>query len=136
MKKILLPLMLLAMTANAQDFIKKSPSELWLDSVCQTVRITPLSFLDDQSPRPADNAKSIMFSRQPASREVDLSPFRCGPFWVPDPPPLFDDYYYRDYSDYTLRQALLCGLLEGTLDAILSKPKKSGKKEKKKNFDY
>ena len=76
-----------------------------------------------------------MTGRRFPNREVDLSHFRCGPFWAPDPPPLFDDSYCSFYSDCSLGQvfveSFVEGVVEGVLDAVFSKPKKSGKKEKR-----
>ena len=33
-------------------------------------------------------------------RLSDLTPFKCGPYWVPDPPPLFNtDYEYMSWQE-------------------------------------
>ncbi|MCH4148741.1 MAG: hypothetical protein LKG25_09790 [Prevotella sp.] len=43
--------------------------------------------------------QSIMLKGKQNYRPVDLSPFQCGPYWVPDPPSLFeDDDYNKDSS--------------------------------------
>ena len=42
---ILLAFMLfVAMTTSAQEFSTRTPGEQWMDSVCQTVRLTPIVF--------------------------------------------------------------------------------------------
>ncbi|MBQ6194775.1 MAG: hypothetical protein IJK43_10225 [Prevotella sp.] len=179
-RKMLLPLLLMAMTANAQELNTRTLGQQWMDSVCQIVRLTPIVFahevpliVDDHPPKTlppappcmegsnmplsADTAErlstplhtgrgrgegpqSLMTARRGAKNEVDLSPFRCGPFWVPDPPPLFDDSYCSFYSDCSLGQvfveSFVEGVVEGVLDAVFSKPKKSGKKVKKRIVDY
>ena len=139
-RKMLLPLLLMAMTANAQELNTRTPGERWMDSVCQTVQLTPIVFTHEVPLILEDQASSIMTGRRFPNREVDLSHFRCGPFWVPDPPPLFDDSYCSFYSDCSLGQvfveSFVEGVVEGVLDAVFSKPKKSGKKEKKRIVDY
>ena len=134
-RKMLLPLLLMAMTANAQELNTRTPGQQWMDSVCQTVQLTPIVFTHEVPLILEDQASSIMTGRRFPNREVDLSPFRCGPFWVPDPPPLFDDSYCSFYSDCSLGQvfveSFVEGVVEGVLDAVFSKPKKSGKKEKR-----
>lgn len=139
-RKMLLPLLLMAMTANAQELNTRIPGQQWMDSVCQTVQLTPIVFTHEVPLILEDQASSIMTGRRFPNREVDLSHFRCGPFWVPDPPPLFDDSYCSFYSDCSLGQvfveSFVEGVVEGVLDAVFSKPKKSGKKEKKRIVDY
>ncbi len=139
-RKMLLPLLLMAMTASAQEFSMRTPCEQWMDSVCQTVRLTPIVFAHDVPLIVDTHPQSLMTARRGARNEVDLSPFRCGPFWVPDPPPLLDDSYCSFYSDCSLGQvfveSFVEGVVEGVLDAVFSKPKKSGKKEKKRIVDY
>lgn len=139
-RKMLLPLLLMAMTASAQEFSMRTPCEQWMDSVCQTVRLTPIVFAHEVPLIVDDHPQSLMTARRGARNEVDLSPFRCGSFWVPDPPPLFDDSYCSFYSDCSLGQvfveSFVEGVVEGVLDAVFSKPKKSGKKEKKRIVDY
>ena len=139
-RKMLLPLLLMAMTANAQELNTRTPGQQWMDSVCQTVQLTPIVFTHEVPLILEDQASSIMTGRRFPNREVDLSHFRCGPFWVPDPPPLFDDSYCSFYSDCSLGQvfveSFVEGVVEGVLDAVFSKPKKSGKKEKKRIVDY
>jgi len=134
-RKMLLPLLLMAMTANAQELNTRTPGQQWMDSVCQTVQLTPIVFTHEVPLILEDQASSIMTGRRFPNREVDLSHFRCGPFWVPDPPPLFDDSYCSFYSDCSLGQvfveSFVEGVVEGVLDAVFSKPKKSGKKEKR-----
>ena len=134
-RKMLLPLLLMAMTANAQELNTRTPGQQWMDSVCQTVQLTPIVFTHEVPLILEDHASSIMTGRRFPNREVDLSHFRCGPFWVPDPPPLFDDSYCSFYSDCSLGQvfveSFVEGVVEGVLDAVFSKPKKSGKKEKR-----
>ncbi len=134
-RKMLLLLLLMAMTANAQELNTRTPGQQWMDSVCQTVQLTPIVFTHEVPLILEDQASSIMTGRRFPNREVDLSHFRCGPFWVPDPPPLFDDSYCSFYSDCSLGQvfveSFVEGVVEGVLDAVFSKPKKSGKKEKR-----
>lgn len=130
-RKMLLPLLLMAMTARAQEFSTRTPGEQWMDSVCQTVRLTPIVFAHEVPLIADDHPQSLMTARRGAKNEVDLSPFHCGPFWVPDPPPLFDDSYTVYLTNYSLGQAFVEGVVEGVLDAVFSKPKKSGKKEKR-----
>lgn len=140
-RMILLAFMLfVAMTTSAQEFSTRTPGEQWMDSVCQTVRLTPIVFAHEVPLIVDDHPQSLMTARRGARNEVDLSPFRCGPFWVSDPPPLFDDSYCSFYSDCSLGQvfveSFVEGVVEGVLDAVFSKPKKSGKKEKKRIVDY
>ena len=139
-RKMLLPLLLMAMTTSAQEFSTRTPGQQWMDSVCQTVQLTPIVFTHEVPLILEDQASSIMTGQRFPNREVDLSHFRCGPFWVPDPPPLFDDSYCSFYSDCSLGQvfveSFVEGVVEGVLDAVFSKPKKSGKKEKKRIVDY
>lgn len=135
-RMMLLPLLLMAMTANAQELNTRTPGEQWMDSVCQTVRLTPIVFVHEVPLIADDHPQSLMTARRDAKNEVDLSPFRCGPFWVPDPPPLFDDSYTVYQTDYSLGQLVMESFVEGVLDAVFSKPKKSGKKEKKRIVDY
>jgi hypothetical protein len=139
-RKMLLPLLLMAMTANAQELNTRTPGQQWMDSVCQTVQLTPIVFTHEVPLILEDQASSIMTGRRFPNREVDLSHFRCGPFWVPDPPSLFDDSYCSFYSDCSLGQvfveSFVEGVVEGVLDAVFSKPKKSGKKVKKRIVDY
>lgn len=139
-RKMLLPLLLMAMTANAQELSTRTPGQQWMDSVCQTVQLTPIVFTHEVPLILEDQASSIMTGRRFPNREVDLSHFRCGPFWVPDPPPLFDDSYCSFYSDCSLGQvfveSFVEGVVEGVLDTVFSKPKKSGKKVKKRIVNY
>lgn len=139
-RKMLLPLLLMAMTANAQELNTRTPGQQWMDSVCQTVQLTPIVFTHEVPLILEDQASSIMTGRRFPNREVDLSHFRCGPFWVPDPPPLFDDSYCSFYSDCSLGQvfveSFVEGVVEGVLDTVFSKPKKSGKKVKKRIVNY
>lgn len=135
-RKMLLPLLLMAMTANAQELNTRTPGEQWMDSVCQTVRLTPIVFAHEVPLIADDHSQSLMTARRGARNEVDLSPFRCGPFWVPDPPSLFEDSYSFYLTNYSLGEAFVEGVVEGVLDAVFSKPKKSGKKEKKRIVDY
>lgn len=135
-RKMLLPLLLMAMTASAQEFSTRPPGEQWMDSVCQTVRLTPVVFAHEVPLIVDTHPQSLMTARRGAKNEVDLSPFRCGPFWVPDPPPLFDDPYTVYQTDFSLGQLVMESFVEGVLDAVFSKPKKSGKKEKKRIVNY
>ena len=132
---ILLAFMLfVAMTTSAQEFSMRTPGDQWMDSVCQTVRLTPVVFVHEVPLIVDAHPQSLMTARRGARNEVDLSPFRCGPFWVPDPPPLFDDSYCSLGQVFV--ESFVEGVVEGVLDAVFSKPKKSGKKEKKRIVDY
>ena len=135
-RKMLLPLLFMAMTANAQELNLRTPGQQWMDSVCQTVQLTPIVFAHEVPLILEDQASSIMMGRWFPNREVDLSFFRCGPFWVPDPPSLFDDPYTVYQTDFSLGQIMMESFVEGVLDTVFSKPKKSGKKEKKRIVNY
>ena len=85
---------------GAQQLILKNYA--WQgDSVCQAVKIVPpiyslwkKSYL--LSPPGQESTGSVMLQNQYALvNEVDVSPFRCGPFWVPAPPPLFESLSHR-----------------------------------------
>lgn len=107
------------------------------DSVRQAVKIVPPIYSlwkknSLLSPPGQELAGSIMLQNQYALvNEVDVSPFRCGPFWVPAPPPLFESC--TQYYD-TVGEAFLCGFIEGAVNGVFDAlmPSKPTKKERQR----
>lgn len=120
---------------GAQQLILKNYA--WQgDSVCQAVKIVPPIYSlwkknSLLSPPGQELAGSIMLQNQYALvNEVDVSPFRCGPFWVPAPPPLFECNQYYD----TVGEAVFCGFIEGAVNGVFDAlmPSKPTKKERQR----
>lgn len=107
------------------------------DSVRQAVKIVPPIYSlwkknSLLSPPGQELTGSIMLQNQYALvNEVDVSPFRCGPFWVPAPPPLFENC--TQYHD-TVGEAFLCGFIEGAVNGVFDAlmPSKPTKKERQR----
>ena len=121
---------------GAQQLILKNYA--WQgDSVRQAVKIVPPIYSlwkknSLLSPPGQELTGSIMLQNQYALvNEVDVSPFRCGPFWVPAPPPLFESC--TQYYD-TVGEAFLCGFIEGAVNGVFDAliPSKPTKKERQR----
>lgn len=113
MKKTIILICTLLLTAafhaNAQTLFVHTPTAVDSTMMRLQQRFDPFHLYvakTDDLPQ-----RSIMFSGMRMPSHIDTSPFRCGPYWVPDPPSLFmdDDIYYN--SDNTLGGALLETLL-------------------------
>lgn len=105
MKKFALVLMLICTTTLYAQNWKPTP---WQAYLCQ-LKVEKDTICD---------ARSIMLPKTYRIEKVDVKNFHCGPFYVPDPPPIFDqdpEYSWRSrYSFTEFFTDLLCTLIFGS----------------------
>lgn len=58
---------------------------------------------------------SIMSSNNAMEQKVDLTPFHCGPYYVPPPKPIFEDNSWRESS----KKSTVAGFLADFLFEVL-----------------
>ena len=126
---VLLPI---STRVSAQDFTLSEPSFrsfLWF-KLC----VANQCFGENLTLLPAETAPepSIMLKNKMPLQRVKLSWFQCGPYWVPDPPPLFYDEDYTETFGQAVSKTFIETFADLTLGSVIEAIFSNNKKRRSK----
>ncbi|MDR0186416.1 hypothetical protein ETF27_10765 [Prevotella brunnea] len=108
-KVVIFLFVLLASVASAQSWQPKAWQQYLIELNVRKDTIPQLS--------------SIMCPKNVSTRRIDTRPFRCGPYYMPDPPSLFEaqdeaERWRRIERDGYHTTDLVCDILNGVLQVL------------------